>query len=995
MRYKIDKSKYCNFKIYEENKLPERAYFIPFSCADKAKDSNMFKERYNSDRVDILSGAWEFIYYSQCSDMPADLDTSKIKFSAIDVPSTWQRRGYDQIAYINTRYAFPKHPPRIPKDIPVAVYRRSFAVDDAGYGRVLTFLGAAGALYVYINGKYVGYSEGSHNSAEFDITPYVAVGDNELLVVLYKWSNGTYLECQDMFRENGLFRDVYITRRGAAYLDDCLLRPKHEGGGVYSLDVQLSGKFARAEVVVGDDSGELARIDTKSGNAAINALHPIEWNAEAPHTYIAEITLYDGDGKACEYIRQIIGFKHIEIAGEVYLFNGRPIKMLGVNHHDTHPVNGYCMTLDEIERDVRLMKEYNCNTVRMSHYPPDPAMLNMCDIYGLYVIDEADIETHGFYAVPYTTYNPNRLSNDMRWAAHYLDRVKRMYGRDKNHPSIAMWSLGNESGGYKCQDVCYEYLRGVDAGVPVHYEGVIRSKRWAYDVVSHMYAHHSLMRAIADGSADEKYKGKPFFQCEYAHAMGVGPGGLDEYVKLFYSSPQFLGGCIWEWADHAVYDPEHKYAYTYGGDHREKIHDGNFCVDGLFYPDRQPSSGALEMKACYRPVRCEYKERGVYTITNMRTFLSTADITIDWKLYNGGYEVASGTYDGVIEAGESVDFAPSASVSLDKNSDIYIDFIYTSKNDGSEIAREQIIYTAHIDAEPDVEITPFKKSGRFFVASASGGDIKINRRSGELCSYVCGGRQLINTHPYDGYFGFVPHIYRGVIDNDRFVKMGWEVLGLHSAHPVMCRCSLSGGAVIVRYNIVTRGIFILARVKVVYRLKGDELIVETSLSKVNPFFASIPCFGLGMEVSNIFTHADYYGRGESESLSDFNAHAPIGRYSVKVDEMTHKYIKPQDAGNRSDVRSITFSGSACAFTVRAFDKPINVKATRYTPLQLAKAGHIEDIPDADTLYIGVDGFVRGAGSNSCGPIPLPEHLVKPKYGEPLKYKFGIKFETKQ
>ncbi len=993
MRYKIDKSKYCDFKIFQDNKLDERAYFIPFSCADKAKGVDMYRERYVSDRVDMLSGKWDFIYYSQRSDMPTDFDTSAIKFTDIDVPSTWQRRGYDQIAYINTRYAFPKRPPHIPKDIPVAVYRKSFSVEDAGDSRVLTFLGAAGALYVYINGKYVGYSEGSHNSAEFDITQYARVGDNELLVVLYKWSNGTYLECQDMFRENGLFRDVYITRRGAAYLDDCLLRPVYEGGGAYGLNVRLKGKYTKALVTVTGEDGELTRIETESGEASVSALHPLEWNAETPHVYTAEITLFNGD-EPCEYVRQIIGFKHIEIDGEIYLFNGKPIKMLGVNHHDTHPINGYCMTIDEIERDVKLMKEYNCNTVRMSHYPPDPAMLTMCDIYGLYVIDEADIETHGFYAVPYTTYNPNRLSNDMRWAQHYLDRVKRMYGRDKNHPCIAMWSLGNESGGYKCQDVCYEYLREQDKGVPVHYEGVIRSKRWAYDVVSHMYAHHSLMRAIADGSADDKYKGKPFFQCEYAHAMGVGPGGLDEYVKLFYSSPQLLGGCIWEWADHAVYDPEHKYAYTYGGDHKEKIHDGNFCVDGLFYPDRQPSSGALEMKACYRPVRCEYKGGGVFTLSNKRSFLSTDDLDIAWKVYNGGEEIGSGEFGGVIAAGESADFAPMMSVTADKRCDIYIDFIYTSKADGREIAREQIIYNAHIDAEPESEVTPFKKSGKFFVAATGEGEIKIDRRSGELSSFTCGKRQLINSHPYDGYYGLVPHVYRAFIDNDRFVKIGWEVLGLHSAHPVLCRCRLSGDSVVAAYNIVTRGIFILAKVKITYTLKGDELIVKTSLSKVNPFFASIPCFGLGMEVANVFTDADYYGRGESESLSDFNAHAPLGRYSIKVNEMTHKYIRPQDAGNRSDVRSIAFSGAECALTIRAFDAPINVKTTHYTPIQLSKAQHIEDIPDCDTLYIGVDGFVRGAGSNSCGPIPMPEHLVKPKYGQPLEYKFGMTFKRK-
>lgn len=325
--------------------------------------------------------------------------------------------------------------------------------------------------------------------------------------------------------------------------------------------------------------------------------------------------------------------------------------MLGVNHHDTHMTKGYAVSLDDLELDIKLMKEYNCNAVRTSHYPPDPVFLTMCDMYGLYVVDEADIETHGFYAVPHSTYNPNRLSNDIKWASHYLDRVKRMYERDKNHPSITMWSLGNESGGYKCQDVCYDFLKEVNPEIPVHYEGAIRSKRWAYDVVSRMYGTPDLMRKILKGTAGNKYKGKPFFQCEYAHAMGNGPGGLEEYMELFYSSEQFMGGCIWEWADHSVYDENAKYKWTYGGDHNEPIHDGNFCVDGLFYPDRKPSSGALEMKVCYRPIRAEYSGNGFFELKNTRYFKDSSDINILYEIINNGKIIGTGNIDAVIKPG--------------------------------------------------------------------------------------------------------------------------------------------------------------------------------------------------------------------------------------------------------------------------------------------------------------------------------------------------------
>lgn len=556
MKYSVNRAIHSDFNVIDENKLPARAYFIPFSNNDALSKTDYKNERYNSDRVVLLSGEWDFKYYNKLSYIPSILDTDNIDFDALSVPSTWQRNGYDQIAYINTRYPFPKKPPHIPNDVAVGIYRKN--VELKKYSRqIISFLGVAGALALYINGKYVGYSEGSHNTAEFDITEFVNEGNNEIVAVNYKWCNGTYLECQDMFRENGIFRDVYIINQEEKHINDFLFRTSKNADGTYDLKIKIDGNFDDVDI-----SCDL--FTTKESNTIIKNLKVNEWSAETPNLYEVTIKIKD-----VEVIRTYIGFKNVKIDGEVFLFNDKPIKMLGVNHHDTHMTKGYAVSLDDLELDIKLMKEYNCNAVRTSHYPPDPVFLTMCDMYGLYVVDEADIETHGFYAVPHSTYNPNRLSNDIKWAAHYLDRVKRMYERDKNHPSITMWSLGNESGGYKCQDVCYDFLNKVNPEIPVHYEGAIRSKRWAYDVVSRMYGTPDLMRKILKGTAGNKYKGKPFFQCEYTHAMGNGPGGLEEYMELFYSSKQFMGGCIWEWADHSVYDENARYKWTYGGDHNE------------------------------------------------------------------------------------------------------------------------------------------------------------------------------------------------------------------------------------------------------------------------------------------------------------------------------------------------------------------------------------------------------------------------------------------
>ena len=483
MKYSVNRAIHSDFNVIDENKLPARAYFIPFSNNDALSKTDYKNERFNSDRVVLLSGEWDFKYYNKLSYIPSILDTDNINFDVLSVPSTWQRNGYDQIAYINTRYPFPKKPPHIPQDVAVGIYRKN--VELKKYSRqIISFLGVAGALALYINGEYVGYSEGSHNTAEFDITEFVNEGNNEIIAVNYKWCNGTYLECQDMFRENGIFRDVYIINQEEKHIDDFLFRTSKNADGTYDLKIKIDGNFDDVDI-----SCDL--FTTKESNTIIKNLKVNEWTAETPNLYEVTIKIKD-----VEVIRTYIGFKDVKINGEVFLFNDKPIKMLGVNHHDTHMTKGYAVSLDDLELDIKLMKEYNCNAVRTSHYPPDPVFLTMCDMYGLYVVDEADIETHGFYAVPHSTYNPNRLSNDIKWASHYLDRVKRMYERDKNHPSITMWSLGNESGGYKCQDVCYDFLKEVNPEIPVHYEGAIRSKRWAYDVVSRMYGTPDLMRKI-------------------------------------------------------------------------------------------------------------------------------------------------------------------------------------------------------------------------------------------------------------------------------------------------------------------------------------------------------------------------------------------------------------------------------------------------------------------------------------------------------------------
>lgn len=1002
MNYSVKRNLHTDFSVFQQNKLAPRSWFIPFQCVEELEKTDYKNERFSSGRVEFLSGEWDFAYFEKLSLVPENFDTESQKFDKITVPCTWQRTGYDQIAYINTRYPFPKNPPHIPDDVAVGVYRKNVNLSSAFDSHILTFLGVAGALSVYINGTYVGYSEGSHNTAEFDITPFAVNGENELVAVVYKWCNGSYLEDQDMFRENGIFRDVYVTSRGETYINDFLFRPTKNPDGTYNLKIKVDGKFdenSEIGIISKNRDGETlfeAVLSAPDTETILENIKVDEWTAETPNVYETLLVL-SADGEEQEAVRTYIGFKDVKIDGEVFKFNGKVIKMKGVNHHDTHMTKGYAMSIEDMQEDILLMKAYNCNTVRTSHYPPDPIFMTMCDIYGLYVVDEADIETHGFYSVP-GTYRPCKLSNDMKWAAHYLDRVERMYERDKNHPSVTMWSLGNESGGYKCQDVCYDFLKEVNSEIPVHYEGAIRSKRWAYDVVSRMYAYPPLMRKILNGTAGDKYKGKPFFQCEYAHAMGNGPGGLEEYMQLFYSSDQFMGGCIWEWADHSVYDENAKYKWTYGGDHGEPIHDGNFCVDGLFYPDRRPSSGALEMKVVYRPVRAKYLGDGKVELWNTRSFADISDIEIKCDILVDGETVDGGKIGINLAPGEKKEIA----VKLPKadGKDVFINFIYSDKRSGFEIAKEQLDVERAVLPEPKItQAAEISENGGGIDVRFNGGFARFESGKG-LVDYVVGGKNMLLENPIDGQHGLVPHIYRGRLDNDMYMKIFWMIVGLDTAKMKMTSCKLkqddSGKYISVSYNLVTRKVFIMARSVVEYRFDSEgRMTVTAKLRKILPFTNQLPRFGVHGEFADSLKNVSYYGRGPLESYSDFKEHTTVGRYETTVDKMAHKYIKPQDSGNRTEVsyaELIDADGNGLRFNAKC--RYLNFNANPFTLGQIVKATHIEDLPDDEVTFVSADGYVRGTASGSCGPIPPKKHRVRFGYLAPLSYTFEIEPITK-
>lgn len=996
MKYQIKKLNINNFSVFEENKLAARSYFIPYSSKEKLLQQNVLTERYNSELVTVLSGEWKFRYYEKISRLPANIDTDVMNFDSVNVPSTWQRTGYQSPCYLNTRYEFPMTLPVVPDEMSVGVYSTSFTINNAKSHPVITFLGVCSSLTLYVNGNYVGYSEGSHNSAEFDLDGLVHEGENELLAVVSRWCNGTYLECQDMFRENGIFRDVYVTENPEFYVFDYDVKTFRKGDG-YGLTLSVKPLcFDREDCTISaeisKDGKTIAELE-KSAEAKtvfnFSEMKVSEWSAETPELYDLIITVKDSK-QTYEYIRERIGFRTVRIDGEKFLFNEKLIKFKGVNHHDTHHINGYVMSGEDLLKDVTLMKEYNVNAVRMSHYPPDPILIRLCDEYGLYVIDEADIETHGTQVdldLKFTA-KPNLISNDKEWLPRMRDRVLRLYHRDKNHPSITMWSLGNESGGWKNQDACYDMLKNLSE-LPVHYEGVIRTPRGSYDVISEMYQHPMVVKKIGEHKFLKRYKNKPYYLCEYCHAMGVGPGALEDYWEIIYAHDNLTGGCIWEWADHSVYDENAKYKYTYGGDHGEAYHDDNFCVDGLFYPNRTPHTGAYEMREVYRPIRCQRMGSTDYIFKNTNAFLAADIYNVKFELLKNGVVAETGDIALSAAAGESEKVSLNYSA-IDENNDWHINFVYTDKN-GNYIAKEQIaLYEKVKEIEKANGKVNYEKKSDRIVVKFDGGEAVFSKDSGALMSYKLDGKEMLS-----GSKGFTPNVYRAYLDNDRNIVKGWKKAGydkLENALKFEEVKEKDGGIQIECEGALKADGKTVFESEIKYTVYADGTIkVKTELERKGFIFnkkADIPRFGLNVHLDESLNNVKYFGLGDKENLPDFDAQSTVGVYEAKVSELNVDYIKPQDNGNHGKTRFASFTdenGKGLEF-VNCNDY-FSFSAHRYTEETICNSRHIEDIKDDGLVSVNIDGFMRGTGTNSCGPDTLGKYKID--FKKELEFSFYI------
>ncbi len=986
MKYDLFLTHHTDFGVIEIGNLPFRAYAIPFPSKKDADRTTYLTERDNSPMVTNLSGDWDFKFYPSVRKMRSRIDTDRIVFNKIHVPSTWQRTGYQPPVYLNCPYEFKTFEPLIPDEQPAAVYRKKFTVNESGKTRILSLLGVASCADVYLNGSFVGYREGSHNTAEFDVTSLIKEGENELLIVVFKWCNGSFLEAQDMFRENGIFRDVLLYTYEGRYLYDFRVdTDKTEKGYNLSVHVTLEGTGEQPTVtaLLTDKDKTVAEGELADGQIRFDDLTVKEWSAEVPALYTLYLILKQ-DGKETMCVRSDVGFKNIRIDGQHFLFNNKLIKIKGVNHHDSSIINGYAMTRDELIRDAQLMKELNVNGVRTSHYPPDPFFLQLCDHYGLYCIDEADIETHGCWEM---ATDVGFISKQKKWISHYLDRVQRMYYRDRNHPCLLMWSLGNESEGYTCQDACYDFLKAQDHRVPVHYEGVIHTDRVCYDVMSNMYNSTENLELIGkgkmkDGKRTKFYKTKPYFYCEYAHAMGVGPGNLEEYWDLFYRYDNLMGGCVWEWCDHTVcHDGTdgYKYQYTYGGDHGERQHDGNFCVDGLMYADRRPHTGALEMRNVYRPVRAALKNGFTVAFTNTNRFRAAGYLTIRWDLTVNGISTQTGSFSLDIAPEQTMEYTLPITAALDEAQDAAVLFCYY---DGETCMAEDQVILNDVPYEYTVAIgdkVSISRQGNELLVEFDCGSAVFDTSTGFMTRYTANGMELINGDAPD-YPAFRPNFFRAFLDNDRNLRGDILRAGLKDLKPQLISLQPTvddGVARVTAVHDMTHHGKRRYTVETEYEITAAGVLdFHTEIiSFAATAYTDLPRFGVLLEMPEGYENVTYYGMGPYENLPDFNAQSHMGVFHATVDELFEHYVYPQDNGNHGGVKMLRLADqTGKGFTFYA-DTAFSFSARHCTQESLNAAGHDEEIERIKPTVLSIDGFMRGAGSNSCGPDTRAEYRL--------------------
>ncbi|MFJ8254132.1 glycoside hydrolase family 2 TIM barrel-domain containing protein [Streptomyces sp. NPDC094466] len=941
------------------------------------------RSSFTSDSVHLdFNGPWRFRIAAGLADLtPAFEDPAfdDSQWELIPVPSNWQLQGVGAPAYTNVAYPFPIDPPRVPDANPTGEYRREFDLPSQwpDVRSVLRFEGVDSCFAIWLNGMRLGDGKGSRLPTEFDASDALKPGRNVLAVRVHQWSAGSYLEDQDMWWLSGIFRPVRLLARHPQSVDDFFVHADYD---------HLTGSGELVVETTGDGAPDCRLSVPELGLLDVDPAGPhtiadvTAWTAEQPHLYHGELVTPH------ERIPVRIGFRRVTVEGGLLKANGRPILLRGVNRHEWDPETGRTLSHETMLRDVLLMKQHNINAVRTSHYPPSTEFLDLCDEFGLWVIDECDLETHGFELVGWRG-NP---SGDIRWRDAFLDRMQRMVERDKNHPSIIMWSLGNESGTGENLAAMAAWTRTRDPDRPIHYEGDWDSGY--VDVYSRMYADHAETEQIGraqepvteDPALDAHRRTLPFILCEYAHAMGNGPGGLSEYQKLFETHPRLQGGFVWEWIDHGIArrTDDGRVCFAYGGDFGEPLHDGNFVADGLVLPDRTPSPGLIEYKKVIEPVAIDVDPiAGTVHVRNGHDFRSTAHLRFSWQAEDDGETVLDGRLD-------VPDLAPGESVTLPqprlpdaRGRERTLTVVAALARPepwagaGHEVAWGQAVLTPaqHPAAAPGIHQTEASPDpGRRSVPALrdSTGHVlgpgRFDAATGQLTRL--GGLELTGPRL---------ELWRAPTDNDRLgsrLADQWHALGLHRMTHKCLGIDSTRDGLKVTSRVAAAGTDAAMDTTYHWRTDGHELWLTLSVTPHGEWPCPLPRLGLHLELPSWIDTVDWYGRGPGEAYRDTASAARLGRFRRSVDDMQTHYLRPQENGNRHQVRRATLTGVGGTLQITGAPH-FDLTVSRWSAADLAAARHASDLLPRDRVHLHLDAAHHGIGTASCGPATLPQHTL--------------------
>ena len=1009
-----------NPEIIAQNKEAPHCTLMPYKSETRALTGSRFSSAYFKS----LNGRWKFYWSPKPADRPADFykpDFDVSGWKTIPVPDNWQMYGYGKPIYTNVTYPFKKNPPFIQHDNnPVGSYRTEFTIPSAWKNRqvFLHFDGVESAFFLWINGQEVGYSQGSRTPAEFRITDYLKPGKNLLAAEVYRWSDGSYLEDQDFWRLSGIFRNVYLFSTPQMHIRDFEIRTDLDDAyrnAILHVTARVHNYGPRAywhpkvEIALYDPKGRLVASEALATDATdylrpkaesvlmlgAEIKNPLKWSAEKPNLYTLVLRLKNKSDKSIEFESARIGFRKVEIRGNQFLVNGKPILIKGVNRHEHDPDTGHYITEESMMKDILLMKRFNINAVRTCHYPDDPRWYELCDRYGLYLIDEANIESHGMGYKPDHT-----LANRPEWKKAHLDRIQRMVERDKNHPSVIIWSMGNEAGFGTNFEACSDWIHRRDPSRLVHYERAWR--RPQVDIVSVMYPRVSWLEEYG-----QKYTDRPFIMCEYSHAMGNAVGNLQEYWDVIEKYPQIQGGAIWDWVDQGLRkkDAKGREFWAYGGDYGDTPNDKNFCINGLVFPNRKIPPKMWEVKKVYQNIGFKPEDllSGKIGIKNKYFFTNLNNFDFTWTLYEDGTAIQSGKLPPLDMGPGAEGFVhipfnkpnptPGSEYWLAVHAKLKRERLWARK--GHEVAWAQFKMPFKVPPAPlldEAKLPPLKIADSGGEISVAGKHFKaaFSRKSGQLISLVYSGKNVVTKGP-------VLEAFRAPTDNDKHLAKSWRQAGLNRLKETVNSLSTKKLSD-VKFQITVKktasgtdsvGFYWTT----VYTILGNGAIhVENNITPFGKLPNQLPKLGVRLVLPEGLEELTWYGRGPWENYPDRKTGTSIGVYRSTVDDQYVPYVRPQETGNKEDVRWIALTNRRGSGLLVTADTLLSATALHVTANDLDRANHIDELTPRKEIYLSLDARQLGLGNASCGPPVLEKYAFHP---QPVRYGFTLRPYSKK